>query len=113
MATISAATGARAAHRQPIKWRRVRKRLLLYAALLFYFVIACFPLYWMVMATLKNDYDLIDPSVSPFWFKRPLGLNHFQYLFAHTNFFTWAMNTAIVAVSVLLITMLICIPAGY
>jgi multiple sugar transport system permease protein len=113
MATISAAAGARATHRPPIKWSRVRKRVLLYAALLFYFVIACFPLYWMVMATLKNDYDLIDPSVSPFWFKRPLGLNHFQYLFQHTNFFTWAMNTAIVAVCVLLITMLICIPAGY
>jgi multiple sugar transport system permease protein len=99
--------------RGPIKWRLLRKRVLLYLALLFYFVIACFPLYWMVMATLKNDYDLIDPSVSPFWFSRPLGLNHFVYLFQHTNFVTWAVNTAIVAGCVLGITLLVCIPGGY
>src|SRR5438105_9620268 len=111
MATASASVPRRPG--RPIRWRHVRKRVLLYGALLFYFVIACFPLYWMVMATLKNDYDLIDPRVSPFWFKRPLGLNHFQYLFEHTNFTTWAINTAVVAVLVLLITMLVCIPAAY
>src|SRR5438034_7546512 len=111
MATASAAA-TRAAGR-PIRWRHVRKRALLYGALAFYFVLACFPLYWMVMATLKNDYDLIDPTVSPFWFKRPLGLNHFQYLFERTNFTTWAINTAVVALLVLAITMVVCIPAGY
>jgi multiple sugar transport system permease protein len=114
MATVTAAPAAAAT--RPARrgtWRRARKRMLLYVALLFYFAIACFPLYWMVMATLKNDYDLIDPTVSPFWFKRPLGLNHFQYLFQSTNFLTWALNTAIVAVCVLAITMLLCIPAGY
>ena len=99
--------------RRSFNWRHVRKRTLLYLALAFYFVIACFPLYWMVMATIKNDYDLIDPKVSPFWFKRPLGLEHFQYLFTHTNFLTWAMNTAIVAASVLGITMALCVPGGY
>jgi multiple sugar transport system permease protein len=98
---------------RPLNWRRARKRGLLYLALAFYFFVACFPLYWMVMATLKNDYDLIDPTVSPFWFRRPLGLDHFQYLFQHTNFVTWAANTATVAVCVLAITMLVCIPGGY
>src|SRR5215471_5616470 len=97
----------------PVTWRKVRKRGFLYFALFFYFVIACFPLYWMVMATLKNDYDLIDPNVSPFWFQRSLGLSHFAYLFQHTNFVTWAINTAVVALCVLLITMLVCIPGGY
>lgn len=99
--------------RRAFNWRNLRKRSLLYLALAFYLFLACFPLYWMVMATLKNDYDLIDPTVSPFWFKRPLGLEHFQYLFTHTNFLTWAMNTAIVAISVLAITMLLCVPGGY
>jgi len=114
MATAAAARRAAASRTQgPVSWRKVRKRVFLYLALLFYLVIACFPLYWMVMATLKNDYDLIDPSVSPFWFQRPLGLDHFQYLFTHTNFVTWAINTAVVAASVLLVTMLICIPGGY
>ena len=113
MATFAASGSAAGGTRPPFKWRRVGKRALMYLALAFYFFIACFPLYWMVMATLKNDYDLIDPTVSPFWFRRPLGLNHFQYLFQHTNFLTWAMNTIVVAACVLLVTMAICIPGGY
>jgi multiple sugar transport system permease protein len=113
MATVTAAPTSAVQPWRRGTWRRARKRVLLYVALSFYFVIACFPLYWMVMATLKNDYDLIDPTVSPFWFKRPLGLSHFQYLFQSTNFVTWALNTAIVALCVLAITMLLCIPAGY
>src|SRR2546429_5689600 len=111
MATASASVPRRPG--RPIRWRHVRKRVLLYGALLFYFVIACFPLYWMVMAQLKKDYDLIDPRVSPFWFKRPLGVEHFQYLFQHTNFLRWAANTAVVAGCVLGITLAVCIPAGY
>ena len=99
------------AHRTLGRW--ARNRVLLYLALLFYLCIACFPLYWMVMATLKNDYDLIDPRVSPFWFQRPLGFEHFQYLFQHTNFLRWATNTAVVAGCVLGITLAVCVPAGY
>src|SRR5215469_17703311 len=113
MATAAATRRPAARTTGAVTWRKVRKRGLLYLAFFFYFVIACFPLYWMVMATLKNDYDLIDPNVSPFWFQRSLGLNHFIYLFQHTNFVTWAINTAVVALCVLLITMLVCIPGGY
>ena len=93
--------------------RRGRNRVLLYLALAFYLFIAIFPLYWMFMATLKNDYDLIDRSVSPFWFKRPLGLSHFAYLFQQTQFVKWYENTYLIAFSVLIITLGLCIPAGY
>ena len=113
MATAAAPGRAGTGTRPRPTWRRARRLLLLYAALAFYFFIACFPLYWMVMATLKNDYDLIDPTVSPFWFRRPLGLDHFRYLFQHTNFVVWATNTIVVAACVLAITMLVCIPGGY
>jgi multiple sugar transport system permease protein len=111
MATATATVPRHAGRR--VNWRHVRRRVLLYGALAFYIFIACFPLYWMVMATLKNDYDLIDTQVSPFWFSRPLGLEHFVYLFQRTNFVTWALNTVIVAVCVLAVTMAVCIPAGY
>lgn len=111
---MASATASPSLHSgRPFNWRLARRRIALYVALAFYLFLACFPLYWMVMATLKNDYDLIDPTVSPFWFKRPLGLEHFLYLFQQTNFVTWAMNTAIVAGCVLAITMLLCVPGGY
>ncbi len=86
---------------------------LYYLALLFYLVLAVFPIYWMAMATLKDDYDLVDPDVSPFWFRRPLGLNHFTYLFTQTNFLVWLQNTFIIAACVLVITLAICIPGAY
>jgi multiple sugar transport system permease protein len=106
--SVFQAAGARG-----VFWRKARKRTLLYGALVFYGFLAIFPLYWMLMATLKNDYDLIDPTVSPFWFKRPLGFNHFDYLFHQTNFLVWAQNTALIAACVLLITLLVCVPGGY
>jgi multiple sugar transport system permease protein len=93
--------------------RRIRNRVLLYLALAFYLVVACFPVYYMLMSTLKADYDLIDPTVNPFWFRRPLGLEHFQHLFTQTGFPIWAINTAVVAGCVLGITLAVCIPGGY
>ncbi len=93
--------------------RKIRKRTLLYVALLFYLAISVFPLYWMLMATFKADTDLIDTSVSPFWFKRPLTLSHFDLLFFHSNFLTWFTNTYLIATFVLLITLAVCIPAAY
>lgn len=109
---MSVATAGRGRVNRPSP-RRIRNRVLLYLALLFYLMIAVFPLYWMAMAAFKSDTDLIDTSVSPFWFKRPLTLAHFNLLFFRTDFLTWFGNTYTIAVSVLLITMAVCIPAGY
>jgi multiple sugar transport system permease protein len=96
-----------------IKWRKVRGNLWYYLCLLFYLVIAVFPLAWMFMATLKNDTDLVDASVNPFWFKRPLQLTHYEYLFTKTNFNQWLGNTFLIASLTLLITLAVCIPGAY
>lgn len=93
--------------------RRITNRALLYLALIFYLAISVFPLYWMFMAAFKQDVDLIDPGVSPFWFRRPLSLDHFQVLFAHTDFLTWYWNTYVIAASVLVITLAVCLPGAY
>lgn len=108
---MSAVTAIR--RRNRMGSRRLTNRVLMYVALLFYLAIAVFPLYWVAMATVKSDTDLIDTSVSPFWFKRPLTLAHFDLLFNHSNFFTWYSNTYLVAAAVLVITLLVCIPGGY
>ncbi|HLH70834.1 MAG TPA: carbohydrate ABC transporter permease [Candidatus Dormibacteraeota bacterium] len=113
MSATPARTDVSRLGRRPTPWRRLRNRSLLYVALILYLIVACFPIYYMLMSTLKADYDLIDPSVNPFWFKRPLGLEHFQYLFSQTNFPIWGLNTVVVAACVLGITLAICIPGGY
>lgn len=97
----------------PLSRRRIVNRLLLYLSLLFFLAISVFPLYWMFMAAFKEDVDLIDPSVSPFWFHRPLTLQHFNVLFTHTSFPIWYWNTYLIAFFTLVITLAVCIPAGY
>lgn len=113
MSATVAAVGVERPVRRRLGGRRLRNRALLYLALAFYLVVACFPVYYMLMSTLKADYDLIDPTVNPLWFKRPLGLEHFQQLFSQTGFPIWAANTAVVAGCVLGITLAVCIPGGY
>ncbi|HEX6350249.1 MAG TPA: carbohydrate ABC transporter permease [Candidatus Dormibacteraeota bacterium] len=93
--------------------RKITNRALLYLALVFYLAIAIFPLYWMFMAAFKEDVDLIDPGVSPFWFKRPLSLAHFDVLFRQTDFLRWYSNTYLIAAAVLVITLVVCIPGAY
>lgn len=87
--------------------------VLSYLALAFYVLIAVFPIYWMAMTALKDDYDLVDINVVPFWFSRPLTLEHFQYLFDHTRFITWLGNTFLISTCVVLITLAVCIPGAY
>ncbi|HTE86034.1 MAG TPA: carbohydrate ABC transporter permease [Dehalococcoidia bacterium] len=86
---------------------------LAYLALAFFVVLAVFPVYWMVITAFKQDPDLINPRVNPFWFHLRPGFNHFVYLFEHTNFLHWILNTGIIGVCTVLITLAIGIPAGY
>src|SRR5712692_11539850 len=80
-----------------LNWRKVASLTRSYLSLAFYLFVAVFPLLWMFMATLKDDTDLVDATVSPFWFHRPLALNHYEYLFTRTNFLQWLVNTFTVA----------------
>ena len=96
-----------------IRWRKVGDSIRSYLFLFFYLFIAVFPLLWMAMATVKNDADLVDASVNPFWFKRPLVFTHYIYLFAKTNFNQWLGNTFLIAALTLAITLAVCIPGAY
>ena len=106
---MSAAVGSQ----RPFNWRKLRGNVLVAVAFFFYLFIAVIPIWWMLRATFVADYDLVDLQVNPFWFKRPLTLSHFSYLFNHTHFLTWYSNTYVVAFCVVLITLSLCIPAAY
>src|SRR5438094_8581151 len=93
--------------------RKARENILVYLALLFYVIIAIFPIYWMVMTAIKNDFDLVDPTLVPFWFKRPLTLSHFTYLFERTRIALWLGNTFTISACFVPIPLLVCIPGGY
>jgi multiple sugar transport system permease protein len=105
-----------AQYRQPPRFRVRRKTVeqgLSYLALAFFIFIALFPVFWMLMTSVKDDYDLVDPKLTPFWFTRPLTLNHYAYLFTATKFTQWLGNTFLISSCVVIITLAVCIPGAY
>lgn len=72
-----------------------------------------FPFYWMVITTFKQNRDLIDTTHNPFLFNSPPTLRHLKVLFYDTQFGEWVLNTLLVGLAVVAVTLLLAVPAGY
>jgi multiple sugar transport system permease protein len=84
-----------------------------YGAVAFFFVLAAFPFYWMVITSFKENADLYNVQHIPFWFNDPPTLDHFRYLFEKTLFTTWLMNSLTIGLCVTAITLVTALPAAY
>jgi len=84
-----------------------------YAAVITLVVFAAFPFYWMLITTFKADGDLYDLKSIPYWFNTAPTLEHIKYLFTETLFVQWLMNSALVGLCVVAITLIVALPAGY
>ena len=84
-----------------------------YAAITLLVVIAAFPFYWMLITAFKTNADLYSVSSIPFWFNDHPTLEHFRYLFEQTLFGRWLLNSLIIGVCVVAITLVTALPAGY
>jgi len=84
-----------------------------YAAVAFFVVLAAFPFYWMLITAFKTNADLYNVSNIPLWFSQAPTLDHFRYLFDQTLFARWLLNSLIIGVCVVAITLITAIPAGY
>jgi len=84
-----------------------------YAAVAFFVVLTAFPFYWMVITSFKTNPDLYDVTNIPFWFNEAPTLEHFRYLFEQTMFVRWLVNSLIIGVCVVAITLVAALPAGY
>ncbi|MGE3272722.1 MAG: carbohydrate ABC transporter permease [Chloroflexota bacterium] len=93
-------------HTQQAQWTRALLMGL-------YVVVAVFPFYWMVITTFKTNSDLYTLANNPLWFNEPPTLDHIVYLFEKTLFARWMLNSAIIGVCVVAITLVIATPAGY
>ena len=89
------------------------KETAFYAAVAFFFVLAAFPFYWMVITSFKTDADLYNVTHVPFWFNDPPTLTHFHYLFHETLFARWLLNSLVIGVCVVAITLVTSLPAAY
>ena len=92
---------------------RTLRSIAFYAAVLFFVVLATFPFYWMLITSFKTNPDLYSVEHIPFWFNDPPTLEHFAYLFNETLFARWLLNSLIIGVCVVAITLAAALPAGY
>lgn len=96
------------------QFRLLRKRVLVYAGLCFYALIAGLPVYWMLITTFKPDQDLYNLRSFPLFFnERGVTMDHVTLLFNRTGFGVWIKNTFLVSAAVVVITLIFAVPAGY
>jgi multiple sugar transport system permease protein len=93
--------------------RRVAEEGSFYGLLSLLVVFAAFPFYWMLITTFKAEGDLYDLKSIPYWFNVAPTLSHLRYLFTQTLFLDWLINSLIIGLCVVAITLVVALPAGY
>ncbi len=87
-------------------------------------IVLAFPFYWALTTMFKRDLDLYNAKSIPYTYNDNAGhahwnfwhymtFHHVSFLFKHTQYPTWLANTAIIGVSVVAITLVLALPAGY
>lgn len=100
--------------------RAIRRRLPTYLVVGPFAILLAFPFYWMLVTMFKEDLDLYNAHNVPYVFN-PLQwkfwesatTKHVEFLFTDTQYTNWIVNTAIVGVAVVAITLVFALPAGY
>jgi len=93
--------------------RQLWRHLLIYAGVTPFVVAAVFPVFWMAMTAFKDDADLYRMDQMPFWFHVGPTLKHFRFLFTHSNFPVWFVNSVLLAICLCVITLITAVPAAY
>lgn len=96
-----------------VRAKRIAGRSFLYTIATFFALFAALPFAWMVLTVFKTNEDLYNPKNNPFLYNDPPTLSNLDLLWNNTSFPTFVLNTAIVAVLVVLITVVIVVPAAY
>ena len=91
----------------------IGREVAFYAAIAFFVILTAFPFYWMIITSFKTNPDLYNVTNIPFWFNEAPTLEHFRYLFEQTMFVRWLVNSLIIGVCVVAITLVAALPAGY
>jgi multiple sugar transport system permease protein len=83
------------------------------AILVFFITFLAFPFYWMVITTFKTTQDLHNTANNPYLFNDPPTMRHLETLFSDTQYLQWLINTGLVGLAVVAITLALAVPAGY
>jgi multiple sugar transport system permease protein len=93
---------------------RKRDNLLTYLVVGPFAIVLAFPFYWMLQTSLKSELDLYNTENNPFgWGEGSPTLDNYRFLFSDTQYGKWLVNTFLVGLVVVAITLLVALPAGY
>jgi multiple sugar transport system permease protein len=93
---------------------RRRDNLLTYLVVGPFAILLAFPFYWMLQTSLKSELDLYNTENNPFgWGEGSPTLDNYRFLFSDTQYAQWLVNTALVGLVVVAITLIVALPAGY
>ena len=77
-------------------------------------IVLAFPFYWMLQTSLKSELDLYNTENNPFGFgEGSPTLDNYRFLFSDTQYAHWLLNTVLVGLAVVAITLAVSLPAGY
>jgi multiple sugar transport system permease protein len=93
--------------------RRIGEQGSFYGLLSLLVVFAAFPFYWMLITTFKTEGDLYNLKSIPYWFNAAPTLGHLRYLFEQTLFARWLLNSLVIGLCVVVITLVVALPASY
>lgn len=93
--------------------KRIFSRTAFYGALSFFIIFSAAPFYIMLITMFKRSHDLFNPDHNPFIFNEPATLDHLRLLLGQTLFTTFILNTLLVGLAVVAITVILAVPAAF
>jgi multiple sugar transport system permease protein len=90
-------------------WKRL---VVFYIPLFMFLMVLLFPFFWMMLTSIKPDFELYNARRFPMWVINPT-LQHWKYLFNNTIFLRWAWNTLWIAAASTAISLFAGVLAGY
>src|SRR5512143_1893450 len=83
-----------------------------YGSLALFILFSAAPFYVMLITMFKKSHDLFSPTNNPFWLNESPTMEHLDLLFKQTLFPRFLLNTFLVGVAVVVITVILAVPAA-
>lgn len=92
--------------------KRIFSKSYFYGGLGFFLIFSAAPFYIMLITMFKKSHDLFSPTNNPFWLNEGITFEHLDLLFNQTLFPRFLLNTFLVGLAVVVITVLLAVPAA-
>jgi multiple sugar transport system permease protein len=93
--------------------RRLRQKVLTYLVVGPFAIVLAYPFYLMLITAFKTNKDLYNQKHNPLIFNDPPTLKNLDFLFTETEYGRWLVNTTIVGLVIVAVTLAAAVPAGY